>query len=51
MHTLRLFNIRKVFAKREVVKGINIEIKQGEVVDLPGPNGTGKTTTFQSNKK
>lgn len=36
----------KLYGKRTVVKGIDVEVKQGEIVGLLGPNGAGKTTTF-----
>lgn len=36
----------KRYKKRTVVKGVSLEIKQGEIVGLLGPNGAGKTTTF-----
>jgi len=39
-------DLKKVYGSREVVKGISINIKRGEVVGLLGPNGAGKTTTF-----
>ena len=47
MRTLSAKDIKKRFKKREAVKGISIEIMQGEIVGLLGPNGAGKTTTFQ----
>jgi lipopolysaccharide export system ATP-binding protein len=38
--------IKKKYAEREVVRGVNITVNRGEIVGLLGPNGAGKTTTF-----
>lgn len=38
--------LQKAFKKRQVVRGVTLEIQPGEVVGLLGPNGAGKTTTF-----
>ena len=46
MRVLRTEGLGKSYGEREVVRGISIEIAQGEVVGLLGPNGAGKTTTF-----
>lgn len=43
---LRAENIIKSYRGRKVVKGISLEVKQGEIVGLLGPNGAGKTTSF-----
>lgn len=43
---LRAENIVKKYRKRTVVKGVSIELDQGEIVGLLGPNGAGKTTSF-----
>ncbi|MCB0401267.1 MAG: LPS export ABC transporter ATP-binding protein [Flavobacteriales bacterium] len=43
---LRAENIIKKYGKRFVVKGVSIDVKQGEIVGLLGPNGAGKTTSF-----
>lgn len=43
---LRAEDIKKRYGKREVVKGVSIDVKQGEIVGLLGPNGAGKTTSF-----
>jgi len=43
---LRAENIKKSYKNKLAVKGISIEVKQGEIVGLLGPNGAGKTTSF-----
>jgi lipopolysaccharide export system ATP-binding protein len=43
---LRAENIKKKYGKRYVVKGISLEVEQGQIVGLLGPNGAGKTTSF-----
>src|ERR1700761_7456448 len=46
MRTLTTEHITKAYGGREVVRGVNLSIHQGEVVGLLGPNGAGKTTSF-----
>ncbi len=43
---LRAENIQKMYGNRKVVKGISLEVNQGEIIGLLGPNGAGKTTSF-----
>lgn len=43
---LRAENLVKKYKNRSVVKDVNVEVNQGEIVGLLGPNGAGKTTTF-----
>ena len=43
---LRVDNIIKYYGKKAVVKGVSIQVNQGEIVGLLGPNGAGKTTCF-----
>ncbi len=46
MHLLEIKGLAKSYDGREVVKGVDILVRRGEIVGLLGPNGAGKTTTF-----
>jgi lipopolysaccharide export system ATP-binding protein len=46
MQRLSTDEIGKSYKGRQVVRGVSLEICQGEVVGLLGPNGAGKTTSF-----
>jgi len=43
---LRAESLIKKYKSRTVVKGVNIEVSQGEIVGLLGPNGAGKQPPF-----
>ena len=43
---LSALNIEKSYKGRKVVKGISLDVSQGEIVGLLGPNGAGKMTSF-----
>ena len=43
---LKADNLIKSYKGRKVVKGITVEVNQGEIVGLLGPKGAGKTTSF-----
>jgi lipopolysaccharide export system ATP-binding protein len=44
--TLELKNIKKSFKKKEILHGIDLQIRSSQVFGLLGPNGAGKTTLF-----
>ena len=40
-------NIHKKFGDLEVLKGVSLEVKKGEVIAIIGPSGTGKSTLLR----
>jgi ABC-2 type transport system ATP-binding protein len=44
---IRTRGLRKVFGRLVAVEGLDLEVAQGEVFGLLGPNGSGKTTTIR----
>ncbi len=45
---LKLAGVKTYYGNIQVLKGINIEVSEGEVITLIGANGAGKTTTLMS---
>ncbi len=44
---LEIKNIKKAFGELEVLKGVDLTVKQGDVVAILGPSGSGKTTLLR----
>ncbi len=45
---LKIKKLRKSFDSLEVLRGIDLEVKKGEVVSIIGPSGSGKSTLLKS---
>jgi ABC-2 type transport system ATP-binding protein len=45
--TLSVKDLRKTIGRKEIIKGLNFELRKGEVFGFLGPNGAGKTTTIR----
>ncbi|AYF54354.1 bacitracin ABC transporter ATP-binding protein [Clostridium sp. K25] len=47
MNILEVKDVKKRLGKRDIIKGISFEVKEGEIFGFLGPNGAGKTTTIR----
>ena len=47
MSFIEIKNLEKSYIKHKALKGINLQINEGEIVGLFGPNGSGKTTLIK----
>ncbi len=44
---LKCDNLHKSFRKKEILKGVSLEVRSGDILGFIGPNGAGKTTTIK----
>ncbi|GAA0719436.1 ABC transporter ATP-binding protein [Clostridium malenominatum] len=44
---IEIRDLYMTFGEKEVLKGINLEVKKGEIIGYIGPNGAGKSTTVK----
>ena len=44
---IQVQGLRKSYGSKEAVRGVDLEVRKGEILALLGPNGAGKTTTVE----
>lgn len=44
--TVKLVNVEKSYGKKQVLKGLSLEVYEGELFGFIGKNGAGKSTTI-----
>ena len=47
MSIVKIDNVTKKFGNFTALDGVNLELKEGEILGFIGPNGAGKTTTIR----
>ena len=47
MKVLEVKDLKKKLGKREIIKGVDFSVEEGEIFGFLGPNGAGKTTTIR----
>ena len=45
---LRIQNLKSGYGKVQILNGINLEVRKGQIIALLGGNGTGKSTLIKS---
>ena len=48
MKVLEVKGVKKKLGKREIIKGLDLSVNEGEIFGFLGPNGAGKTTTIKN---
>lgn len=47
MFAIEMKNVHKTFGKRKILRGMNLQVKQGETMVILGPSGTGKSVSLK----
>ena len=45
---LEIKNVRKSFGNKEILKGIDLSVREGEIISVLGPSGCGKSTLLNT---